>query len=541
MDATNSSDSTVVSTNSSGDGLQPLSVNDFVGDSGDTTRPVLLNAEPVSVYTDEAKILSVKVDSTAYSGPLRYIWRWSSAKRVDTTDVPFNGYYFSEEDRGRFSISVTALSASNVESVQINISVKVSGFIPMGPRVDYTPEPDDIIGGSVSRTYLLKNPLHKEGVVAYAVSILAMNIGNNLPVVQQIVTTDSFVVNRALVPYGGEYLILVSGIYDSGSVTETRMYCIRIAEVEPADSQLSRHVSVVMGAHGTFRSFEESSIMMDYTQLYQHKTLDEEDDSVYVGLTGNDGYMFDSLSLEVGDAQIKGNMLYDIKSDVIVKAHFTTAVYSVTYGDTLGGAVTGPSSYTHGTSFVVTNTPDIGFDFMSYIIIGRGEADGDTIVDAQYDLTVRAYFLAYKYDITYVPSENGSFTSPESIRWGHTNKPWAKPDSSYQLDSLVIVEGIGTVLGKDTLTDVQSNITVQGYFGPKEYNVTYITNSKTRGTVTGPSTVFAGDTLALAIKTESGYINKYCMINDGPATITENIVTDFQSDFKVICNFSFQD
>ncbi len=125
-------------------------------------------------------------------------------------------------------------------------------------------------------------------------------------------------------------------------------------------------------------------------------------------------------------------------------------VYSVNIPVNEYGSVTAsPATATAGTEITLSNTPNAGYQFISYSVI---DADGTTVTvtDGKFtmpakDVTVTVTFTAINYNINVVTTANGSvMTDKATAAVGTCVTITTRPANNYELATLIVTDSDGT-------------------------------------------------------------------------------------------------
>jgi hypothetical protein len=145
------------------------------------------------------------------------------------------------------------------------------------------------------------------------------------------------------------------------------------------------------------------------------------DQALPVSATADPGWQFDNWIGDTGNLADPGaastNLVNPLYNDTILQANFSKINYILTIGSTIGnGVVTPPTgtTYVYDESLPVQATPDLGWEFDSWIVTKGGLVDtsaaGTNLVNPSYsDTNIKAKFKKTDYTLTIsVASGNGS-------------------------------------------------------------------------------------------------------------------------------------
>ncbi|MGL1902520.1 MAG: hypothetical protein OCC49_10315 [Fibrobacterales bacterium] len=445
--------------NGSSNGMIGLSSGTQTGQSGTVPVITISNGHNLGGYTGEIPV--AQLDSSVYSGPVRYIWELvalgggSEDYLYDTTDTPFIGYYFTHKQYGRYNIDVKVITPDGTLSEEVTSSWKVAAnfFTSVGLKTEHF-SPTDSIGTNVSKTYLLKDPFLKKNIAYTAVTYNLIDGKSVLPYKQQLVVNDTLVVTHALLPDVGNYVIMTTPVFTDGTKGEVRTFYLRSVDRELVDHTPVHYLYWATDGKGTLN---ESYTLYRSNTLYLRTVIGHNNNRGF-DLKGDDGYMFDSLELLVGDAQIErlekdynnyfNAQVSDIKSDVVVKAHFTDAEYTVEYTASskkrsgIGGIVTGPETYINGESFAISQTAHEGHTFIKYELgYRKGTIVGDSVLNPKGNFEIYALFEPDSFQLTSIALDSGSIETDRFVYSGHNTYIESKAFEGHQVDSAVITKG----------------------------------------------------------------------------------------------------
>ena len=229
-------------------------------------------------------------------------------------------------------------------------------------------------------------------------------------------------------------------------------------------------------------------------------------------------------SADSSEASYADGSSYTATADVTLYALWTNIpVYSVNIPVNANGSViANPATAAAGTQITLSNTPNMGYKFASYIVTDTygnsiSEVDGKFIMPAK-NVNVRAAFNAINYNINVGTAENGCVSANASIATiGTSVTLTATPDTGYELVALTVIYSDGTTLfvsgtgNVRTFTMPAKDVSVSAKFGAKNYNINVETNEN--GSVTAnPANATAGTEITLSNTPVAGYkFNSYAV------------------------------
>ncbi|MGL1937214.1 MAG: hypothetical protein OCD01_19460 [Fibrobacterales bacterium] len=532
-------------------------------------KPVVLKNQGLSTPTFDGEIVFARLDTSVYNGPAQYIWQEVNAeageshKNIDTTDVPFNGFYFTHDDDGYHNITTSALTPGGMESEPVQFSWNVSvGIYLMGIQYEII-RPEDSIAPNVSKQYLLKDPYEIQTVSYYAVTYNKIEGKEVPPYKQEMITGDTLIVSRATLPDNGDYVVMIAPVFADGTKGKTRVQYLRSVGHDIIDHRPIYYIFWGTDGKGTkgedYGQYRANTRY--YHGMYRHGS------SVAIDFIGEEGYMFDSLEILSGTAQVEyldkqtsggyNAMLDSIQSDLVVKAHFKDREYSVSYktrgGSNVGagGTIAGPDFYLYGTSFAITNTPDPGYTFVEYQLQYEGEMVGDSVLNPSGDLTINGIFAPDSFPLTVTTDGGGTVTGDSIARLDHQAFLSCTADSMYQLDSLMVIGGGAvfeesgvpvihfpnkTTTTRSALVGQMQAVTVKAFFSPFTYKVSY---ESSRGTILADSIYTYGDTIIMDQIADSTHFifTRFNIKQGGKAKLDSNKIFDVKNDITVTASY----
>lgn len=221
---------------------------------------------------------------------------------------------------------------------------------------------------------------------------------------------------------------------------------------------------------------------------------------------------------------------YTATSDAILYALWSVIpIYRVKTSENEHGTVTAtPATATAGTKITLSNTPNAGYQFVSYTVT---DADGKTIAVANgkfimpaKNVTVTATFDAINYNINVGIFTNGSVTaSPTTATLGTSVTLAISPARGYGLATLVVTDEGGDFVplsgtgNSRTFLMPAKNVTVAATFNVVKYTVNVGTFANGSVTAT-PATATVGTSVTLMATPSSGYWLSTLTVNDESGT-----------------------
>ena len=213
-------------------------------------------------------------------------------------------------------------------------------------------------------------------------------------------------------------------------------------------------------------------------------------------------------------------------------------VYSVNIPVNEYGSVTAsPATATAGTEITLSNTPNAGYQFISYSVI---DADGTTVTvtDGKFtmpakDVTVTVTFTAINYNINVVTTANGSvMTDKATAAVGTCVTITTRPANNYELATLIVTDSDGTSVtvsgtgNSRTFVMPAKNVDVAATFKGISYSIDL--RPMEHGSVTAdPAIATVGTSVTLTAVAELDYklatLNAY--VESGPSLYSAITVT----------------
>ena len=247
-------------------------------------------------------------------------------------------------------------------------------------------------------------------------------------------------------------------------------------------------------------------------------------EEVTLTITPDTGYALSSLTVngeDVTDQVVEDKYSFTMPAgDVTVSAEFEMADYGIAISSVTGGTVAAQATAHYGETVALTVSEEAGY-MLATILVKDAAGDGVSVDMGNYtfimpasDVTVEASFAPFA-NITVMESENGRVEANATAIIGEEVTLTIMPDIGYALSSL-------TVNGEDVTAQVADgaysfampagDVTVSAEFEIADYGITI--SSVTGGTVTAQATAHHGETVALTVSEEAGYILDEILVMD---------------------------
>lgn len=235
--------------------------------------------------------------------------------------------------------------------------------------------------------------------------------------------------------------------------------------------------------------------------------------NVTVEMNANDNFVVSHLVI----SELNVDRTYNSKSesynftmpsnDVTVSVAFgqpSTTTYSVSVTKPTGGKISvNKTTVAQGETVTLSNTPDTGYKFVSYVINGKTQTSNTFTMPAS-GVTVTANFSQIEYNITVTKPTGGTITADKTtkVHYGDTITLSNTPDGTFAFKHYIVD---GSTQTANTFKMPAKNITVSGVFEEKTYSVNI--TSGTNGSVTASSSkVGEGKTVTLTITPGNNYM-----------------------------------
>lgn len=235
--------------------------------------------------------------------------------------------------------------------------------------------------------------------------------------------------------------------------------------------------------------------------------------SVTIEMNANNDYVAKSLVI----SELGVNQTYNAKTasynftmpskDVNVVVTFgapSTTTYNVGVTNPTGGTVKADKSVAaQGDTVTLSNTPNTGYKFVSYVINGKSQTS-NTFTMPSGNVTVTANFSQIEYNITVTKPTGGTITASKTtkVHYGDTITLSNTPDGSYTFKHYIVD---GSTQTANTFKMPAKNVTVSGVFEENTYSVNITSGSN--GSVTASSSkVGVGKTVTLTITPAANYM-----------------------------------
>lgn len=235
--------------------------------------------------------------------------------------------------------------------------------------------------------------------------------------------------------------------------------------------------------------------------------------SVTIEMNANNDYVAKSLVI----SELGVNQTYNAKTasynftmpskDVNVVVTFgapSTTTYNVGVTNPTGGTVKADKSVAaQGETVTLSNTPNTGYKFVSYVINGKSQTS-NTFTMPSGNVTVTANFTQIEYSITVTKPTGGTITASKTtkVHYGDTITLSNIPDGSYTFKHYIVD---GSTQTANTFKMPAKNVTVSGVFEENTYSVNITSGSN--GSVTASSSkVGVGKTVTLTITPAANYM-----------------------------------
>ena len=266
-----------------------------------------------------------------------------------------------------------------------------------------------------------------------------------------------------------------------------------------------------------------------------------------------DCYYIDRIIVDGEDAVVFENneTLYTytfnaVDTDHTIEAQFATRTYTVIVTSTEGGTVD-PSedttTLTCGDNATFTFTPDEGYEVVSVTVNGQnmGNQTSYTISNIMNDYTIDVVFVQTTFTLNATAYNHGTITpmGDTTVAAGATVAYTLTAEDCYTV-SEVLVNGVsylnneafdGTTL---TLTDIQSNMTVQAYFQIMTYNIEASIRGGVGGTINDGGVFNCGTDKTFNVEVEDCY-HIQALLVDGTSVgaVTTYTFTDLSADHTI--------
>lgn len=248
--------------------------------------------------------------------------------------------------------------------------------------------------------------------------------------------------------------------------------------------------------------------------------------------TSASGYRFIGWTINGSAGGSANPITVDVTSPTTIVANFEQ-VWPVTVESSGNGSVS-PASGDYTGETVFTATPDSGYVFKDWTIIGSTQTsstDNPLALDVTEPLTVRANFSLITYDVTVSADEGGS-VSPGSGRYAGSQTFAATADGGYQFVNWTVDSVTGEASNPLTV-DVTGPTTITAHF-KRVYAVAV--SAGIGGTVDPPSGNYAGET-AFTATADAGHYFAGWTINGEPDGSTNPLTIDITADTTVAADF----
>ncbi|MGL1933858.1 MAG: InlB B-repeat-containing protein [Fibrobacterales bacterium] len=250
------------------------------------------------------------------------------------------------------------------------------------------------------------------------------------------------------------------------------------------------------------------------------------------------GHHFEEFIVESGSADINGNALINVTSDIVISGHFEINTYTVSYVSNSGGSVTGNTTITHGSTVPVTAITNEGYDFIALSVVGNATVLGNQVQNITSNITVEGVFDLKKYQVRFESTVGGVVEgSSANVDHGGSVQLTTSANAGYDFVRFDIIQGTGTVQGH-SVTEVRSNITIKGVFSRKSYVIEYQTSNG--GTISGNTEVLHGRTVDLSKNPETGYDFTGYEILSGDAELIGDDLTNVTSTIVIRGTFTLK-
>lgn len=257
-------------------------------------------------------------------------------------------------------------------------------------------------------------------------------------------------------------------------------------------------------------------------------------DSVELTVTADTGYYLDELTVkdtQENELAVEDGTFIMPDSSVTVNVVFKKIDYTITYPTTEKGTVTGVQTANYGDEVTLTVTPDDHCQLDS-LSVKDGDNNEITVTDGKFimpasDVTVSASFVNTRYEVTYLPAENGTVTGETLVSHGDEVAVSVTPEMGYSLDTLTVtdVSGNEVAVNDNKFIMPESNVTVEAIFVKTDHAITYAETAN--GTVTGAASANYGEEVELTVTPDKDY------------TVDTITVTDEQGNSIDVSNNSF--
>jgi len=248
--------------------------------------------------------------------------------------------------------------------------------------------------------------------------------------------------------------------------------------------------------------------------------------TAFLTVTPAQGYMFASLSVSNGNIGNAPYCLSNVTGDTVVTATFQPLANSVAYiaSPATGGVVSGPASILTGQTATVVATANPGYTLAAFHSDSGAVSQTSPYIlsNVTADTSVTAVFTANDNRVTCVaaPSGWGSLTAPVTIRTGDSAPITVTPGPGYHVVSVTVSNGVVTGTAPYILSNVTDKTTVTAVFAANENGLTYLAEPVEGGAVTGPPTIWSGDTATLTATPNKGYHVAGVTASNGSVTAT---------------------
>ncbi|MGL1936110.1 MAG: discoidin domain-containing protein [Fibrobacterales bacterium] len=262
-----------------------------------------------------------------------------------------------------------------------------------------------------------------------------------------------------------------------------------------------------------------------YAQEYKIVASNDESVWTHIAISQNGDGGIDEHIASMGIFQYV-RILCEKRATVYGSSFYEFKVYTsdapehqIFYDPTPGGTISGASSVSDGGDVYISHTEKPGYTYGGFRIVTGNAGNGvDHIYGVFSDVYLEGIFIADPtHTITYQSSVGGTVSGPSSVVENGTVSLTNSVNAGYTFTGYRIVSGTATLSGNQ-LSNVASNITLEGQFASQTFPISYINDGN--GVVTGPATVVYNGTVSLASTANTGYVFDRYEIVSGSATLS---------------------
>ncbi|MGL1933857.1 MAG: discoidin domain-containing protein [Fibrobacterales bacterium] len=251
-----------------------------------------------------------------------------------------------------------------------------------------------------------------------------------------------------------------------------------------------------------------------------------------------DGYVFVGYELVSGIAEIQGNELINVRSDIVVRGVFQLQTHSVSYMQSIGGTITGSSFVVHGGIVSLVAAPEAGYEFARYeIVSGTADLNGNELINVRSRVVIRGVFERITYRIWYPSVMGGSIDGQVTVQHGEDVVISNHPQTGYEFTGFQVEGTIGTKTN-DVIYNAQSDLVVRGDFSLREHRISITKLGSGNTSHIGDVYVPHGSSLTVLFNPSPGYVARVVRVDGELVTAIESYAfTDVFDDHRLDVEF----